>query len=199
MVFGIFLSGPFPKVPNYFLYLGSISLSWKACLYFIPKALWSPGHSGWVPEGGGKWTLRELYPSLPYLESWGPTERKYGRALNMRGWVLGWGRMVLLLKDRKEVHSEWIIFPLPIVVIDKIPENLGFYDPIGSPILHIFTSKCQEKQRRYGKNIGFGFRQMSSNPLFSLPNFLILGTLTSCLGPWFACKIKLIIPACPNL
>lgn len=53
VAFSILLSDLFPKVPNYFLYLGSSSLSWEACLYFTPKLCGLQGALGGYLKGVG--------------------------------------------------------------------------------------------------------------------------------------------------
>ena len=78
VVFSTLLSASFAKVSNYFLYLGSSSLSQEACFYVISKFCSLHGRSQQVerrgpvdckenPEGNFRWA--QPCPSLPYLDS----------------------------------------------------------------------------------------------------------------------------------
>lgn len=105
---------------------------------------WVPERRGSVdckenPEGNFRWA--QPCPSLPYLDSWGATKTKQ----------VAWELIFGLKQDvspfkGQERSSRRVVFPMPTVLIEKVSENLPLV-PIGPSRQHIFTSKCQEKQK----------------------------------------------------
>lgn len=202
VVFSILLSDSFPEVPNYFLYLGSTPFHGKPVYISPPKLCDLQGTLVGYVKGvesrlwerrGRALQLTTLFGILTiHWEEvwWDPQhERLIFELMQDDSSLKGQERSSQRVNHFSTAHCcDWQDSRKPRILW---PHWFTY-------TTHVYLQVSGETEGSYGKNIGFGCRQMIQI-LFPLPNFLILGTLTSRLGPWFACKIKLIIPACPNL